>query len=156
MEFTKEHVALLNASLNGLSLILLFIAYALVRRRRYAAHGWTMGAAVLTSGVFLIVYVWSKLHFGEVTTGIPPGAFRTFYFIVLIPHVVLAMVMLPMILSAVLLAYLRRWEAHKRLAWPTFLVWTYVSISGVLIYFILYQWYPALYPDAFKASPLFS
>jgi putative membrane protein len=153
---TKEHVALLNASLNGLSTILLVTAYVLVRRRRYAAHGWTMGAALVTSGLFLIAYVWSKVHFGEVTTGIPAGAFRTFYMLVLVPHVIMSIVMLPMILAAVLLAYMRRWEAHKRIAWPTFLVWAYVSVTGVLIYFILYQWYPALYPDAFKASPLFS
>jgi uncharacterized membrane protein YozB (DUF420 family) len=76
--------------------------------------------------------------------------------VVLFPHVILAIVMLPMILLTVWRAYRREWEKHRKIAKPTWFIWTYVSVTGVLIYFILYQWYPALYPEAFKASPLFN
>ena len=152
----KEIFAAINSGLNGLSTLLLVLAYVFVRRQRWYAHGWTIIAALVSSAAFLACYLYSKFMYGEVSTGIPAGWFRTFYLIVLFPHVLLAIVMLPMIGAAVWLAYKRRWAAHRRLAFPTWCVWVYVSITGVLIYFILYQWYPALYPDAFRASPLFS
>lgn len=151
----KELFAAINSGLNGLSTILLITAYIFIRNRKYAAHGWTMSMAFLSSAVFLGTYLYSKYEYPIESTGIPAGAFRTFYFIVLIPHVLLAIVMLPMIFAALYLAAKRKWVAHRRIARPTWIIWTYVSITGVLIYFLLYRWYPALYPDAFHASPLF-
>ncbi|MDB5327293.1 MAG: hypothetical protein JWM57_2862 [Phycisphaerales bacterium] len=151
----KELFAAINSGLNGLSTLLLITAYVLIRNRKYAAHGWTMGAAFTSSTVFLACYLYSKFKFGEVSTGMPSGWFKTFYLIVLFPHVLLAIAMLPMIGMTMFRAYKRQWPQHRRIAKPTWFIWTYVSITGVLIYFILYQWYPALYPDAFHASPLF-
>lgn len=152
----KELFAAINSGLNGLSTLLLIAAFILIRNRKYAAHGWTMGAALLSSAAFLAFYLYSKFKYGEVSTGMPAGWFKTFYLIVLIPHVILAIGMLPMIFVTLWRAFNRQWDKHRRIAKPTWFIWTYVSITGVLIYFILYQWYPALYPDAFKASPLFN
>ena len=151
----KELFAAFNSGMNALSTLLLITAYVLIRRRQYRAHGWTMVAALASSAVFLGSYVYSKLKFGEISTGIPAGWFRTFYLAVLFPHVLLAILMLPMIGLAVWRAYNRQWVKHRAIARPTWFIWTYVSVTGVLIYFILYQWYPALYPDAFRASKLF-
>ena len=151
----KELFAALNSGLNGLSTLLLIAAYVLIRNRKYAAHGWTMGAALTSSAVFLASYLYSKFTYGEVSTGMPSGWFKTFYLVVLIPHVILAILMLPMIGITLWRAYNRQWVKHRAIARPTWFIWTYVSVTGVLIYFILYQWYPAIYPDAFRASPLF-
>jgi uncharacterized membrane protein YozB (DUF420 family) len=151
---TRQEFAVLNASLNGTCVALLIAAYVLILRRKYAAHGWTIGVAIVVSTAFLTSYLTSKLVHGEVTTGIPPGGFRTFYLFVLIPHVILAVVQLPLIASAVVLAARRRWTAHRKIARPTFFIWMYVSVTGVLIYFILYRWYPAMYPAEFGRSEL--
>jgi len=151
----KELFAAINSGLNGLSTILLITAYILIRNRYYKAHGWTMVSALISSAAFLGSYLYSKYAYGEVSTGIPAGWFRTFYYIILFPHVLLAIAMLPMIGVTVWFAANRKWVQHRRIARPTWIIWTYVSITGVLIYFILYRWYPALYPDAFKASKLF-
>lgn len=151
----KELFAAINASLNGLSTVLLLAAFVAVRKRKYTLHGTLMSTALLSSAVFLGCYLYSKYAFGEVSTGMPRGWFRTFYFVVLFPHVLLAIVMLPGIFAAVFFAITRRWSWHVRVVRYTWPVWVYVSITGVLIYFILYQWYPALYPEAFRASPLF-
>ncbi len=152
----KELFAAVNSGLNALSTVLLILAYVFVRQRKLTAHGVTMTIALISSAVFLACYLYSKYAYGEISTGIPAGWFRTFYLIVLIPHVILAIVMLPGIIAAVIFAAMRKWPAHVKVVKYTWPVWVYVSITGVLIYFILYQWYPALYPDAFKASPLFT
>ncbi|MBC7783645.1 MAG: DUF420 domain-containing protein [Burkholderiales bacterium] len=151
----KELFAAFNSGLNATSALLLVTAYVFVRRRMYYAHGITMSAALLSSTVFLGSYLYSKFAYGEVTTGMPAGWFRTFYFIVLLPHVLLAIGMLPLIGMTVFFAATRRWASHRRIARPTLGIWLYVSVTGVLIYFILYQWYPALYPEAFRGSDLF-
>ena len=151
----KELFAAINSGLNGLTTLLLLTAYVLIRNRKYAAHGWTMASAVAVSTVFLASYLYSHYEYGELTTGIPAGWFRNFYFAVLFPHIFLAIVMLPMIAAALWFAYNKKWVRHRAIARPTWFIWTYVSVTGVLIYFILYKWYPALYPDAFHASPLF-
>lgn len=151
----KELFAATNAGLNTLSTVLLILAFIFIKQKKYRAHGITIILTLITSTAFLASYLYSKYKFGEVSTGMPPGAFRTFYMVVLIPHLILAIVMLPMIFTSVYFAVTRKWNLHRKIAPATWFVWVYVSITGVLIYFILYQWYPALYPDAFKASPLF-
>jgi uncharacterized membrane protein YozB (DUF420 family) len=150
----KELFAAINSGLNGLCTVLLIVGYLFIRNRKYTAHGVTMVTAFLSSAVFLGCYLYSKFAYGEVSTGMPAGWFKTFYLLVLIPHVILAVAMLPMIGLTLWRAYNRDWLRHRRIAKPTWGVWVYVSVTGVLIYFILYQWYPALYPDSFKASDL--
>ena len=151
----KELFAAINSGLNGLSTVLLIVAYILIRNRKYAAHGWTMGAALVSSAAFLALYLYSKYEYPIESAGMPAGWFRTMYFTILFPHVLLAIAMLPLIGMTVYRAYHRQWVKHRAIARPTWIIWVYVSVTGVLIYFILYQWYPAIYPDAFRASPLF-
>jgi uncharacterized membrane protein YozB (DUF420 family) len=152
----KETFALINALINATTTILLLIAYGFIRRRRFAAHGWTMAAAIFCGGVFLASYLTSKVVHGELSSGIPEGWYRfTYLYIVLLPHTIMAAIVLPMIVVLVIFAAMRKWSLHRRLARWTLPIWLYVSVTGVLIYFMLYVWYPRLYPDAFRASPLF-
>jgi len=145
----KELFALVNASLNGLAGLLLIVAVILIKKRRYAAHGWTMSLAVLCSAAFLVCYVVSKILYDTQTLKVPPGWFRTTYFLVLVPHLILAIAVLPMIVMTLWRAARRRWEAHRRIAPYTYGVWMFVSVTGVLIYFMLYRWAPAMYPESF-------
>jgi uncharacterized membrane protein YozB (DUF420 family) len=141
----RESFALLNACLNGASTLLLMAAYVLIRRRRYRAHGTLMVAALVVSCGFLTSYVYSKLTYGELTTemlGLTGGPLKTFYLVVLIPHVVLSVVMLPFIFMATFRASRRQWPLHTRWSRPAFWMWLYVSFTGVLVYLLLYHVIP--------------
>src|SRR5690242_26554 len=140
----------LNATLNALSAVLLVTAYVFVKRRNYRAHASLMISAFVVSCVFLCFYLYHK-HLLVLATGSPetssenvrPILLRDAYrYILLLPHVLLAMVMVPMILTTFFFAATRRWAAHKKLAHPTFWIWLYVSITGVLVYFTLYHLFP--------------
>ena len=142
----KEFFAALNASLNGLSTLLLISAYIAIRRRRYRTHGTLMASAFLVSSVFLASYLYSRYTYGELTTemlGLEPGFLRTLYLVVLIPHVILAAVMLPMIFMAMFRASRRQWRLHTRWSRPALAIWLYVSVTGVIVYFLLYHIIPA-------------
>ena len=142
---TKEQFALVDASLNAVSAVLLMAAYSAVKRKYYRAHGWMMGSALVISTVFLGFYVTSKVLFGENSTkqlGMHP--LRIIYLIILVPHVLLAIGMLPLILMVVWRAYKRDWVRHRKLARPTFWIWLYVSVTGVVIYYMLYHLFPRL------------
>ena len=151
----KEWFAILNSSLNGLTAVLLVAGYLLIRSGRWRAHAAVQSTALLSSTVFLACYLYSYFTFGDVSSGIPKGWYLAAYLAVLIPHVILAIVMLPLIFATVYFAATRNWDRHRRFARPTLGIWLYVSVTGVLIYFMLYQWYPALYPEAYRESPLF-
>ena len=102
-----------------------------------------MITALVTSTAFLTCYVIHKATYGERKIGLDPGFIKYFYyFVILLPHVVLAIVMLPMIGTTVYRAYRRDWVRHRRIARPTFFVWLYVSVTGVIIYFLLYHVFP--------------
>ena len=149
----KETFALINCILNGACTVFLVIALILIKKRKYAAHGWTMSAAIATELLFLTTYVTSKLLHGEISSGIPAGWYRFVYlYIVLFPHLILAIVLVPMVSITVFRAYKRNWVAHRKIAPWTLGIWFYVSITGVLIYFMLYQWYPKLYPEAWQKA----
>ena len=142
----KDLFALLNASLNGLSCALLILAYVAIRRRRYALHGGLMMGAVVVSSAFLASYVYSKAAFGEVTTaalGLHAGLLRAVYLVILIPHVVLAVAMLPIIFMALFHASQRRWRQHTLWSVPALWIWLYVSVTGVVVYALLYHIIPA-------------
>ena len=140
----KETLALVNASLNGTSAVLLVSAYVLIKRRRIIPHVYLMLAAVVTSAVFLVFYLTSYYKYGDKTSGLQAGPLRTVYFVILVPHVLLAMAMLPMIGMTIWRAYRRQWDRHRRLARPTFWIWLYVSVTGVIIYAMLYHLFPAV------------
>ena len=146
-----EQLPAINATLNGIATILLVVGYAAVKlRRAYRLHGWTMASAFAVSTLFLIGYLTHKYTRGEQTTAITAdrdlGALKTLYYAILIPHVILAAVMVPMILTVLLHAYRRRWDKHRRLARWTFPIWLYVSVTGVIIYWMLYHLFPTMPP----------
>lgn len=148
------YLPLINAILNGLSSILLIVAYVLIRNRKYKAHGITMISAFVVSSLFLIGYLAHKFFGQELTTEmlhLPNGWLKYTYLMILIPHVILAMVMLPLILMVFHRAYRRRWDLHRKLAKPTLAIWLYVSITGVVIYLMLYHLLPA-YVASLKAA----
>ena len=125
-----------NATLNGISAVLLVIGYILIRRRRIHQHRRVMIAAFATSTLFLICYVIYHANVGSKPfTG--EGAVRTVYFFVLITHVVLAAAVVPMILLSFFTSLSGRLAVHRRLSRYTLPVWLYVSITGVLVFVML-------------------
>ena len=136
---------LINACLNATSALLLLLGYAAIRADRKRLHVACMGAATLVSVLFLASY--TLYHFTVVPeVGTTPyngtGWRRTAYLVMLLTHVVLAAVNLPMILRTLFLARGARWEEHRSLARWTFPIWLYVSVTGVLVYLVLYVWNP--------------
>lgn len=128
-----------NASLNGLATLLLCVGLALIKAGKRDAHRQVMLAAFATSCVFLggyLVYhahVVSKKFAGE-------GAIRIVYYTILLTHVVLAAAVPVLALRTIYLGLKQRWEAHRKIARITFPIWLYVSVTGVVIYFMLYRW----------------
>jgi uncharacterized membrane protein YozB (DUF420 family) len=128
----------LNATLNGLSALLLTGGYTMIRQRRIGAHRAFMIAAWVTSVMFLASYTvyhafaGSKPYMGG-------GALRLVYFAVLVSHVVLAAAVLPLAIVTLTRALGRRFDAHARIARWTLPVWLYVSVTGVVVYLMLYR-----------------
>jgi uncharacterized membrane protein YozB (DUF420 family) len=149
---TVSDLPAINSTLNGASAVLLAIAYVCIRRRRVKPHAYFIVAALLSSTAFLTCYLIYHYSVPPRSSGLPAGWFKTSYLVMLFSHVVLAIVMLPMIFMALLRTYLRQWDRHKRIARPAFWIWMYVSVTGVLIYVVLYHVVPALYPVANATS----
>jgi putative membrane protein len=130
----------LNAVLNATSAGFLVAGYVLIRRRRVALHRRCMLAALGSSALFLTSYVIYHLN-----TGSRPfpglGAARVVYFAILITHVVLAVAILPLALTTAARGLNAQYERHVRIARWTLPVWLYVSVTGVIIYLMLYQLY---------------
>ncbi len=141
---TKEILAAINATLNGTAAVLLVLAFAFIKRRQVRAHAWTMVAALATSAVFLVFYLTSYYLFGERSSGVSPGPLKTFYLVLLASHILLAVVMLPMIFMALFRAYRREWARHHKIASPAFFIWFYVSVTGVVVYWMLYHLFPGM------------
>jgi putative membrane protein len=134
----------LNASLNALSGILLLIAYVLIRRKNVRLHKRFMLAACTSSVLFLICYVtYHSLRGGVVTRFAGEGGWRTLYLTILGTHTILAVVILPMAILTVWNGLKMRVPQHRRIARWTFPLWMYVSVTGVLVYFFLYHWFPS-------------
>ncbi len=128
-----------NASLNGVATVLLCVGLALVKAGRRDAHRRVMLSAFATSCLFLACYlvyhahVVSKKFAGE-------GAIRYVYYAILLTHVVLAAAVPVLALRTIYLGLKQRWDAHRKIARITFPIWVYVSVTGVVIYFMLYHW----------------
>ena len=128
----------LNATLNAISTIFLVMGYGFIRSGRVAAHRRMMIAAFVASGLFLTSYVIYHAQVGSKPfTG--TGLVRTVYFAILIPHVILAAAVLPMAIVTLTRGLRRRDAAHRRIARLTLPVWLFVSVSGVVVYVMLYQ-----------------
>jgi len=131
----------LIASLNGVSAVLLAVGRYLIARGRMAAHRACMIAAVVASALFLACYVYFHAHVGNIRF-LGQGVWRPIYFAILIPHVTLAIVIVPMVIITLVRGLRARYDRHRAIARWTWPLWMYVSITGVIVYFMLYQWFP--------------
>ena len=131
----------LIASLNGISAVLLLIGRYLIARGKMAAHRACMIGAVFASALFLVCYVYFHLHVGNIRF-LGEGVWRTVYFLVLIPHVTLAIVIVPLVIITLVRGLRARYDRHRAIARWTWPLWMYVSVTGVLVFFMLYQWFP--------------
>ena len=133
----------INATLNATSGVCLLIAYVFIRKRQIARHRRFMLAACAASLLFLVFYVLNHyLRHGIVTRFQGTGIIRPIYFAILISHTILAVVIIPMAIHSVRNGLKMRVPQHRRIARWTFPLWMYVSVTGVLVYFFLYQWFP--------------
>lgn len=130
----------LNATLNAVAALLLLVGYREIRRGRIARHRAAMLAACTTSALFLTSYVVYHAHAGS-KPFMGRGAIRTFYFAILISHVLLAAAILPLVLVTLSRALAERFDRHAALARWTLPIWLYVSVTGVAVYFMLYHWF---------------
>ena len=132
---------LLNAFLNSLSAVLMCSGYIAIRRHCVSLHKTCMLSAFVTSTLFLISYLTYHYHAGSKPfTG--QGSIRLVYFTILLSHTLLAMVIVPLVGLTLLWAWKAQWPRHRRLARWTLPLWLYVSVTGVVVYFMLYQLYP--------------
>ena len=132
----------LNALLNSASAVLLVTGYAFIRRQRVKAHRKCQISAFITSTLFLISYL--TYHYYHGTTRFSgTGLARPFYFIILTSHTILAVVIVPLVLVTLRRALRRDFDRHRRIARWTLPLWIYVSVTGVIVYLMLYQIYPA-------------
>ena len=139
---TLHDLPAVNATLNGTSAVLLGAGYAFIRRKNREAHRWCMIAAFVTSAVFLACYLTYHIFIKHVTYFRDPAWFRPIYLVILATHTVLAIVIVPLILITLNHARKERFDRHRRIARWTWPLWMYVSVTGVIVYLILYQIYP--------------
>ena len=144
MASTTELLSRSVAGMNALATVFLLIGFAKIKAGDRAGHGKAMGAAVVTSSVFLALYLASKVHLwvalGRTNITYAPdptsawAGLKSLYLLILIPHVILAILVTPFIIRAVWLAKQGRLEEHKKLVRWVFPVWLYVSVTGVIVW----------------------
>jgi putative membrane protein len=128
----------INASLNAASAVLLVVGYFLIRQRAITGHTVCMLGACGTSTLFLASYLYYHYHHGS--TRFPgTGRVRILYFAILISHTILAVVIVPLVVRTLVLAFRGSFEKHKRIAKVTLPLWLYVSVTGVVVYWMLYR-----------------
>ena len=137
-----ENFPALNATLNAASTVFIAAGWWFIRRERKLPHIACMLAALVTSTVFLACYLIYHFNVGSVrfTAG---GAARWIYYFILLTHVVLAIVIVPMVVLTVVPALRQRFDRHRRMGRWTMPLWLYVSVTGVVVYFMLYRWFPS-------------
>ena len=132
----------LNAILNSTSALLLLSGFAFIRRGNVRAHRTCQIAAVVTSALFLISYLTYHYYHGS-TRFTGQGIVRPVYFVILLTHTILAVVIVPLILITLYRAARGDFDRHRRIARWTLPLWLYVSVTGVIVYLMLYQIYPS-------------
>jgi protein SCO1/2 len=134
----------MNASLNGLAAILLILGYRAIKARQETLHKWSMTLALLVSAVFLASYLY--FHFvvqdGQPARFSGQGFVRYLYFGILLTHTILAVIVAPLAIAVAVQGWRGRLASHVRLARWTWPMWLYVSITGIVVYWMLYQMYP--------------
>lgn len=140
---TIQDLPAVNASLNALSTVFILAGITFIKSDRKQAHIVSMLAALVTSTAFLACYL--TYHFakaGHVTLFTHPGWPKILYFIILGTHVPLAGLTVPLVIMTITPAFQARYDKHRRIARWTFPIWLYVSVTGVLVYLMLYVWFP--------------
>jgi putative membrane protein len=138
-----QDIPALNAALNALATVLMTAGFILIKRGRRDAHRAAMLSAGAVSAVFLIGYVAHKILVRGVHTPFGgEGAIRAVYYVMLLSHIVLAIAIAWLVPRTFWLALRGDYERHKRWARFTYPIWYYVSVTGVLVYFFLYVWWP--------------
>jgi putative membrane protein len=132
----------LNATLNGASAVLITTGRALIRRKKVQLHRACMISAVATSTLFLASYLYYHAHVGSVRFP-GQGWVRPVYFTLLISHTLLAATVVPLVLLTLAAALRGRFQQHRRIARWTYPIWLYVSVTGVVVYIMLYRIYGA-------------
>jgi putative membrane protein len=138
-----EVLAKVNAGLNSTSTVLLFVGYIFIKRRMIKAHTYAMVGAFVASTVFLIGYL-TRFYLTGAHRFPDVGLWRTIYLVILISHMILAVVTVPLVVRSLFLAYKKRYSEHRRIARVTFPIWMYVSVTGVVVYAMLYHLAPTL------------
>jgi putative membrane protein len=141
MRFEIASLPAVNAFLNATSAVLVVLAYRAIRRLEIQRHRALMLSAAATSALFLVSYLTYHAQVGSVhftAQGLP----RAVYFAVLVSHTILAVVTLPLVLRTLYLGLKRRDDRHRRIARWTLPIWLYVSVTGVVVYVMLYHLYP--------------
>ena len=128
-----------NASLNGLATVLLVTGYVLIRQKRIIAHKRVMLSAFGVSVVFLASYLTYHAYAGSKPFA-GTGMMRPIYFSILISHIILAALVPVLAAVTIRLGLSGQWDRHKRIARVTYPIWLYVSVTGVIIYLMLYHW----------------
>lgn len=139
---TFQDLPAVNASLNGLSSLLLIAGFIFIKLGHKTAHRNCMIGAFTTSVVFLGCYLTYHATVQTLTRFVEPAWFKPYYRFILITHTILAMVIVPLILMTLWRAKKQNFEAHKKIARWTWPLWLYVSVTGVVIYLLLYQIFP--------------
>ena len=141
---TVSDIPALNATLNGLATLLITVGFILIKTGRKEAHRKVMTTAGVVSAVFLVGYVTHKILIRGVHTPFGgTGAIATFYYVMLISHILLAISIAYLVPRTFLFAIRGDFVSLRRWAKFTFPIWYYVCVTGVLVYFFLYQWWPA-------------
>ncbi len=143
--WTVQDLPAVNATLNGISALLLGAGYVLIRRKQVTAHKACMLSAFGVSVLFLASYLTYHYHVGSVPFG-GRGWSRPLYFSVLLTHTPLAAAIVPLALITLYRAWRGQFEKHKRIARWTLPIWLYVSVTGVVVYLMLYQIYGPAQP----------
>ena len=131
----------LNATLNGASAALLLTGRILIAKGRMAAHRACMIAAMTASAAFLCCYLFFHYEVGNIRF-LGEGLARTVYFTILISHVILAIMIVPLAIITLSRGLKAHYPQHRAIARWTWPLWMYVSVTGVIVYFMLYQWFP--------------
>jgi putative membrane protein len=131
----------LNATFNLVSTIFISMGWCFIRRGAWRRHMACMITALVSSVCFLAGYITYHAHVGEKSSGYT-GWLAAVYFPMLASHVLLAFVTLPLVVLTLVPVFRRRWDRHRRIARWTVPIWLYVSVTGVLVYLMLYRWFP--------------
>jgi uncharacterized membrane protein YozB (DUF420 family) len=132
----------INATLNGSSAVLLLVGHSFIKRGRMAAHRAVMISAVVTSSLFLTSYLYYHYHVGSVRFP-GHGFWRYVYYTILTSHTLLAITIVPLVIITLIRALRERFDRHAAIARWTYPLWLYVSVTGVVIYFMLYHLFAA-------------